>query len=462
MEWNKNEDFHFDKTHTLLIEPEAIALTDSEWANFRPHPITQKERRTYEAMDSLGEKIHLDRLVKLTSKMALNKLPTGIFDWDLSRLFSYNVYEGLRLGAGLETNEQLMKHLSLGGWAGYGFGDKQWKYGGFAEIYFDKHREFSFKMGYNDDLSDPGRIRIHKDLDKNYLDYYLLQRVDETREYYGLIKKKLGYWNLELAGKQQEILPKYNYALEYNGKEYSTFNAHEASLNLRYAYAERTAPVFGTYYSLGSLYPIAYGKITFGQIDNESYKANYTQAIGAIAWKKHINRLGNTRILLEGGKVWSDAQIPLSKLFAGNGYKYDAKSGFDESLYTFGGMMTIYPYDYYSDEFVNLILRHDFDWKLFKLEKQGSILSSIPYIGLQYNILYGTMKYRQYQNLVSFSVPDNSYNEAGILLNNLIRLRTGNLYYLTFHIGYFYHLDPSQPKFANQNGKVVFGVGVEL
>ncbi len=462
LNYDKNEGFNFDKSHTVLIEPEAISLSDSEWANFRPHPLSNKEIRTYRVIDSLGKKSHLDKIVKVTSKMALSKLPTGLFNWDISRLYSYNAYEGSRLGAGLETNERLLKHVSLGGWAGYGCGDKLWKYGGYAEIYFDKHREFSFKFGYDKDLNDPGRIHMHKDLDKNYLNYYLLQRVDETREYYGLIKKKLGYWNLELAGKEQEILSKYNYALEYNGKDYTTFNAREASLNLRYAYAERTAPVFGTYFRLKSIYPIGYGKITMGQIENGDYKANYTQALAALSWKKHINRLGNTHLLVEGGKVWSDAQLPLSKLFAGNGYKYDGKSGLDGSLYTFGGMMTIYPYDYYSDGFVNLILRHDFDWKLYRLEKPGNILSSVPFIGLQYNMLYGTMKYREYQKLVNFTVPDNAYNEAGILLNNLLRLRLGNLYYLTTNLGYFYHIDPTFPKYSDKNGKVVFGVGVEL
>ena len=86
-------------------------------------------------------------------KIPEGKIPVNIVDVDLLRLFSYNQYENVRLGAGLQTNEKFIKWLSLGGWAGYGFGDKQWKYGGFAEIYADRYREFVFMgVGYSDEI----------------------------------------------------------------------------------------------------------------------------------------------------------------------------------------------------------------------------------------------------------------------------------------------------------------------
>ena len=122
--------------------------------------------------------------------------------------------------------------------------------------------------------------------------------------------------------------------------------------------------------------------------------------------------------------------------------------------------MTIPPYQYYSDQFVNFIFRHDFDWKLWRLEAPDVKQSSAPNLCLQYNFLYGSLAHPEAQQFVNFSVPDNGYNEVGLLLNNLLRARAGNLYYLTANIGYFYHL-ASTPDFG-KNGRLVFGLGVEL
>ncbi len=124
--------------------------------------------------------------------------------------------------------------------------------------------------------------------------------------------------------------------------------------------------------------------------------------------------------------------------------------------------MTAYPYQYYSDQFLFFLYCHDFDWKLYKLEGKDTKLSSTPSICLQYNILYGTLNNPGAQHYVQFSVPENSYNEAGILLNNLLRIRYYNLYYLTLNTGYFYHLTPYPIFDGKQNWRFVYGLGVDL
>ena len=39
------------------------------------------------------------------------------------------------------------------------------------------------------------------------------------------------------------------------------------------------------------------------------------------------------------------------------------------------------------------------------------------------------------------------------------RLTYDDLYYLTFNVGYYYHITPS---FDFKNGRIVYGIGVEL
>ncbi|MES2704758.1 MAG: DUF5686 family protein [Bacteroidota bacterium] len=455
--FDKDRDFKFDRSHTVRVATGADQRPDSAWAAYRAEALSAKEQRTYKVMDSLGEEIKLDKIMGFLAKLPEGRVPIGMFDVELKRLFSYNDYEHVRLGMGLLTNERFVKWLSIGGWAGYGFKDAHWKYGGSAEVYLDRHKEFVLRGSYTDDISDPGRIQLHRDLDKNYLRMYLLQRVDNIKAWSGSMKMRFGYWNFELAATDQWITPLYSYAFSYLGSDITSFAAREASLGIRYAFAERTSPFFGRYYSMGSNYPVWYGKVTTGRL-NGGVNRPYTQALTAVAWHKHINRLGYEHLLVEAGRSWSDGPLPLTKLFAGNGYRYDTKG---LAFYAFGGMPTMYPYAYYTDQFISVVFRHDMDRKLYKTEVKGTGLSSAPNVCLQYGLLYGTLSDRGAHKYVPFGVPDNAYHEGGLMLNNLLRLRYFDLYYLTLNVGYFYHITDA-PIDVKQHGRAVFGAGIEL
>ncbi len=458
--WQEDHNFKFDKAHTVRKAANADAQADWQWLALRRDTLQKKEANTYHFIDSLGGKMKFDKWLSYVSKLPDSKVPAGPVDVDIRRLLSVNKYEGTRLGLGLQTNEQLVKWLSVGGWFGYGFKDKEWKYGAFAEVYADKYKEFVLRVGYSNDLFEPGRIRLNRDLDKGYLKRLLLARVDQVKEYTASVRKKLGYWNVELSGTVQDVAPRYPYAFNYWPTTDSAYFANELSFSFRYAYGERTVPFFNIYKRQASKYPIVYGKITTGTQtwQNSDIATNYLQAIAAVQWHKHINRLGNERVLVVAGKVWSERPLPLGKLFAGNGFKYDTK--YNTGLYTFGGMMNMYPYEYYSDRFVNLILRHDFDWKIFKLERNDSRGSIAPNLALQYNMLYGALSHPEAQLKVAFGVPDNGYHEAGIIVNNLIRLRYFDLCYLTLNMGYFVHITPGFD--SKRDGRIVYGVGLEF
>ncbi len=455
VKWQKDPKFRFDKVHTVKILAHADEIGDTGWMHLRPVALDKKELRTYQFDDSIMTWIHGDKIVSYFSKLPEAKFPIGIFDIDLRRIFRLNEYENIRLGLGLQTNEKVIKWLSLGGWCGYGFSDKAWKYGVFAEAYADPYKEFVFRVAYDNDIVDPGRVLLNRELDKTGVSMFLLNRVDSVVSYSASVKKRFGYWSAELGGRQEYIAAKYGYLFDYNGAQNSRFKAKEVSLNLRYAYAEHTAPVFGHYQSLGSKYPIWYGRITSGNIESNdgNYQSSYTQALSAVVYHKHINRIGLENLELEGGKVWSDKTLPLSKLFAGNGFRYE-----NVAFYTFGGMMTFFPYDYYSDQFINFIFLHDFDWKLYTIKTPDLKFSSAPSISIGYSMLYGSLANSQAQ-IVNISIADNAYHEAGLMLNNILRIND-RFYYSGVNIGYFYHLVPGSD-FA-KNGHIVIGAGIEL
>lgn len=452
-------DVRFDKRHTVRLADGATEYSDSLLNRYRPDTLDAKEQTTYHVIDSLGAKVKADRIMDHMRNLPKGRVSVGSVDIDLMRLLSYNRYENIRLGLGLQTNDRILKWASVGGWAGYGFGDKRWKYGGFAELYLDKYKEFVLRGSYANDLGDPGRIQIAKELDKNYLRKFLLTRVDLTKTYTVSMSGKFGYWSAEVVAEEQQFTPNYNYALRINGEDHASFRSREASINLRYAYGERTAPIFGTYMRTDSKYPIWFGKVTTGEINEGMPYEKYIKAISGFLWRGHLNRVGTEHIMFEAGKIWSDGTLPISRLFAGNGFKYDARYLY--SLYGFGGIMTLFPYEVYTDRFAQAIFRHDMDWKLYKLESQHFDLSSAPNIALQYGVLYGDLRNTGAHQNIDIMIPSKGYHEAGMLLNNLIRLRFSS-YYQTFNIGYFYPLNTSGPIDLEKKGKIVIGASIEL
>jgi hypothetical protein len=448
----KEEGFHFDRAHTVKLAPRSGETTDTAWSKIRPVQLDRKEARTYVFMDSTFKKHKVENLAIYAEKLVDGKFPLGMFDVNLNRIYAYNPYEGNRLGWGMQTNEKLARWMSVGGWAGYGTGDKNLKYGGFAEVYLDQYKEAMIKGAYYNDLRDPGRLQIHKEIDNNDLRMFLMNRVDKVEGWTVSVQKRFGFLTAELTGTREDIMPQYNYVWNHDSKQDNAFTANEGSLKLRYAFGETTAPIFGKYYSTGSKYPVVYAKITRGNIQNANI--DYTQAVAAISWQKNINRVGKERFLLLGGITSANDRLPLSKLFAGNGFATTATA-----LYTFGGMQTMLPYQYYSDRFINFYWYHEFN-KPFFHAKLTKGFSTAPTLGLGYNGLYGTMAHPEIHEQVSFAVPNNGYHEAGVMLNNVLRLRLLGMWYLTFNAGYYRHLNPTADQ--SNSGRFVYSIGFQL
>ncbi len=450
--FKEDKNFMFDKAHTIKLLANAEDKRESTWMKLRPRELDAKEKRTYEYMDSTFKKEKIEKLTVYATKILEGKFPAGYFDINLNRIYSYNAFEKNRIGWGMQTSDKLSKMFSIGGWAGYGTGDKQWKYGAFAELYADRYKEFMINGSYYNDVRDPGRLQIHKDIDNNTLRMFLISRADKVKGWNVSVKKKIGYLNLEAVAGREEIQPEYDYAFNSGNKLYRSFSINEASLNFRYAFGETSSPFLGRYYSSNTKYPVFYSRIITGRITNANI--NYTQIIAAINWVKNINRIGNERFLLLGGISFSRQSLPLSKLFAGNGF-----FGQGTAVYAFGAMETMRPYQFYSDRFINFYWLHKFNRLLFRapLSKR---LTMAPKPAIAYNVLYGTLADPAVHYNVIFSVPDRGYHEAGLMLNNVSRYKIFGLYYATLNIAYFHNF-PNANSYPDQ-GRFVYGVRVEL
>lgn len=448
----EDKNFKFDKAHSIKLDKKLDDRSTSEWQTMRFDSLSEKEKNTYVIIDSIAEKNNLEAIINTAGKAATGRVPIGPVDIELRRFLAYNTFEGARLGLGLTTNEKVSKYFSVGGWFGYGFKDKVWKYGSSARIYPTGMREHWIEGNYQKTYQNTGNINIHPELDKNGLKNWLLARVDEIREYSGTLHGRFGYWETELQARTQELRPRYDYFFNTENSRNKRYDLKEGTINLRYAYAEKRTPLFDMYLPLETKYPILYLRLSAGNITSGSYTADYGKALASITYRIRINRWGHENLRVDAGMVRTvdNKPLPRSFLLAGNGFRIDGKV----QLYAMGGLLTLLPYTYFSDKFVSLLYRHDFDRSFYENKY------SKPYLSLAHNVLWGSLNTENKFANNGIETPDNAYQESGIMLNQLLRIEYLNIAYINLNAGVYYHWAPAFD--LGKNGRFVVGLSANL
>ncbi len=340
----------FDKTYPVKLHDSVDLRTEEEWRFFRKDSISNKELNTYRYMDSLGKNTPMGAAIRTSGKLVQGLWPIGKFDLDLTRIVAANRYEGLRLGLGLFTNDQLSKKISIGGWGGYGTRDHKWKYGASFTYYPVKAKENWIRLAFQSDYQLPGRVTIHPELASALTRGWLFQQVDRTRDWSLTSNFRAGYWELRPSVAYQELKP-LHYSFFHRGKLISNFQVSKAGIGLRYAPLEKRYPFFDQYFSSGkNRLPIFYLNVNTGRVHAPGYQSNFTSVLAAIDYERRSNRWGKDYFRLEAGFLQSSNALPKSFLFAGNGFRRN-----QVSFYTWGGFLTMRPFDFYMNRYASLL-----------------------------------------------------------------------------------------------------------
>jgi hypothetical protein len=424
----KNE--RFNKAHPVTLGDSIDLHTEKDWQRLRSDSITTKETNTYRILDSLSEKIKLESIVSATGKLAVGKLGIGIVDIAVNRLYVYNGYEGTRLGIGLYTNDRVSKYYSIGGWAGYGFADKQWKYGISTTIYPGGDKDNWLNFSYQDNYQSAGDVHIHTDLDRQGFRNWILAEVDRIKEFAFTGHTQRGYWEIELSGLKQDMQSLYTNNFNFAGKNLITYKVKEAGIGIKYAYGEKRIPLFGYYVPYTTKFPVVYFRLQAGNITSGSYSANYFRSLAGLTYNRHFNRWGNDKFQLEAGAIHAFDKQPLSRSFllAGKGFRNDHLN-----YYAWGGFLTMHPYDYFSDRYISFMYKHDFDKFLWQLKY------SKPFISVVYNAVFGGLTNENKTANAGIGSPVDGYHETGFLINGLLQVNYQHLANFYFNTGPFYH-----------------------
>ncbi|TAF34962.1 MAG: carboxypeptidase-like regulatory domain-containing protein [Cytophagales bacterium] len=393
------------------------------WQQNRDVYLSDKEVRTYKAIDSISAEAKIDKIFNTFSYLANDELPLkGALSMILSKTLRINQYESVRLGMGLQTNNRMSKYFRFGGFAGYGIRDEAWKYGGFAEIHIQKLRDLRLRAAYEREVAEPGQISflestplVVSNSNRAFLASTMFLHQGLKTE---LSFRPLRYMRLALGySKLNYDTATFNFTYAYGDQLVQNFDNEEFTFRVRYAYGEVFSQVQGVTVSRGTKAPIFNFYYARGRFDNI---LNYERYAGRIDKTFFTKTLGNSTFSVEAGQVTAD--VPYTHLFTHAGM--DARGA--TAFFNIHNFQTMGLYEFMATDFVHIFWKHDFGSLLFKSPKFKPRISLINSYG------YGSNRKTALSNHVFFDSPNKGtsveapsdyskgYWESGIHLANLL------------------------------------------
>jgi hypothetical protein len=404
-----------NKFIAVEIKEDAINKPEQFWNIFRKDSLDLRSQKTYLALDSIAVKRRIASRLRFGRKIINGYLPLGFFDMDLRKVFSYNNYEGFRLGFGGITNEQFSKNFRINGYTAYGTKDNDFKYNAGIAARADKLSNTWLGFSYTDDVSeiahtqylidkkpfklyDPRPINI-----STFYNYVSWKTYLETK----LIPKTESIWEIS----RSVIEPKFNYAFNLNGQLYTQYVMTTAMVSLQWSpfsdymqtpigriEVEKRFPKF-TFQFTQSLPKTAANDFEFSKFD---FKTEFE--------KKYLNGQ-KTNLLFEAGYALGD--LPLTHL-----YNTSPNNITKESILqriTFAGknsFETMYFNEFFSSEFVYFQFKHGF--------KRISIMKKVkPALVLVSRMAWGDLQKPEQHVGLDYKTLNKGYFESGIELNQI-------------------------------------------
>ncbi len=401
----------------LDIKKEAINRPDDFWNRYRKDSLDNRSRKTYSVLDSIAKKNQIELKITVGRRLINGFIPAGPIDIDLRKFFSFNNYEGFRIGLGGITNDHFSKTIKLEGYTAYGTKDGNFKYNlGIGTLlgettnswlgiaYTDDVREiastiFSIdKRGFK--IYDPRPLNI-----STFYNYKNWKAFIETK----LIPKTESVWEIATT----TIAPRFDYAFLVNGKSYSNYSMTTAMVSLRWnpfsdymqtpsgrVEVEKRFPKF-TFQFTKSIPHFIQNDFDFGKID---FKTEYE--------KQYLN--GNrTTILFQTGYAFG--QIPLTHL-----YSISPNNITKETILqriTFAGknsFETMYYNEFFSSEYAYLQFKHGFHRiTLFKKIKPSLVFVS--------RMAWGNLEHNERHSGLVYKTLNKGYFESGVELNQIYK-----------------------------------------
>ena len=405
----------------LEIKDSAGLQPDVYWNLHRIDSLSQKELKTYHVVDSVGKELNFEKKLNVLQALMDNKIPWGIINFDIDKFIRLNEYEKLRLGLGLHTSDKFSEKFSIGGYWGYGFGDKAHKYGGDAIYTFYKPWNLKLMLAYSNDINESGSSQFLNDkkslFEGNYREFFADYFDKTEKSSVALSFRTFRYMQLNMALVKTQKTALYNYEFANNRGDITLltnqFNYADIQLNLRYAYKEKYMKVRSRLIPIPNNYPIVWLNYTKGLKNFLDGEYDYQKLEMKIEKSFYTNYLGKTTLIANGG--YADKNLPYNLQFA-------ARSGYNDGYIDIPASFNTMRFnEFASNRYVSLMFRHSFGALLFR---KGNFK---PEVVVLTNAIIGTMDNAADHRFINIKAPEKGYFESGLCINNLLKLSFNSL-----------------------------------
>lgn len=401
------------------VEDDAYEKSDEFWEENRYMPLSEADKNAYLLLDTIGEEIHADALIRFYNAIMEWKVPVGKYlSIPLNRVIKISSYQKIYLGMGLETSPQLCELLQVGGYWGWGFKDKAAKWGGYSNWMLHKNTNFKATVAYRHDLNESGMPEIM------FYDANIF-KVDTYRQYLPTLMDMLTTYFVDFSINPFKSfrfttgfhvtnkVPTYNYKYlceDENGGfvEQEVFDFTTFKFGVRFALNEKFEKSKYGLRSLGTKFPILSVNYERGIKGLLGGGYDYNKYELSLEYDAKISNFMKLELDVMSGYL--DSEIPYTNLF-------NVPAGYHEFTYyapgAFGAMRIG---EFVSDIYMYVFLKYDFK----------NILNSKGFFRLSpslvYNYGYGNMLNNnvEHHQEVDFKVMNEGYHEVGLLFNDLI------------------------------------------
>ncbi len=438
-ELNKEQKASDFKGYSLEVKNSDGSLLDQ----YRTDSLTARENATYTKIDSFVQKYDFEKKLNTLTQLVRGNLRYKIIDFDLMKFFSYDQYQGVRLGAGIKLNEKFNKTFSPDGYFGYGFKDHRWKYGLGLDVKLSDKRTSVFRIEYMDDVFAAGRF-------SNAMWDVMMKIPDMNLDLHNSTFYKNQKWGasflydlsnsvsvkVALNKEKQQALFDYRYKDLGNA-----FDNTSATLSLKFSPHDKNIMTPSGKYTYEKGYPQVFVNYEKG-FRTLGGELDY-QRLDALIIHQFRSKLGYTNIKLFGGISSGDAPIWKNFEIAGQrdltADKWTSVISTPSNL----GFATMPAGMFFADKFAAFKVSQ---YLPFRFKTLGKRYSNIE---LEYQAAIGNMKNRE-DHQFQFQVLDHYYQEAGIMWNRFLGSR--------YSVGFSYRLGYYQtPQFKDN-----FGIKVKL
>lgn len=399
------------------VLPDAAYRTEEYWNQYRTDSLSRKDLNTYRIIDSLGQAHHFDRMGRGMSALSSGRLPIGMIELDLNRLFRYNKYEGIYLGIGMHTSDRFSQVFKTGGYLGYGFRDEKLKWGADMGVRLRKLAHSRIGLSYSDDLAETAQTEFLGDAKSalnswEFRNFYIemMDRVQSTRFTWSFIP--IPHVDFHLGIEQAVKKALYPYGFQHTSTQNLVVLSQKHTFGklvagLRFAPGEKFISDQYDRIQARKPNPESWLQYTFSRKDFLNGDFTYHRMDFKTKYSINYRFFGKTTLWLRAS--WMDKAAPQSEMINGYG---SAGSGF--SLYAPGSFTTMMAGEFLNDRFVGIFITHSFG----KILYQNPNFQPEPSVVFNFGI--GGLERPDLHYLSLFKTMEKGYTEAGLLIDNIL------------------------------------------